>query len=283
MNITAEQAERSHESKSDLMLGVSVMLMVLGSVLVGLRLWCRRLIRATGRDDIAAVLAWAFMIACGTSVASMTGYGLGRHDWTLAPDQLILYGRAFWDPRIKGKCFQHQTLMWYINGILHIFIDLAIIVMPLPIVWKLQLPLSQKLLLSGIFGLGFFTIAISIFRLQWLTPQRDITWWNVTAASWSLAELVSAIACSCLPTFKPLVSKAKRFAPSHGTRSGTSRLQNPSKADSDKTFNMMIEDAPYGSRPPMPNSVHSFGTETRITSWKHDQASKEWKTKHRSR
>ncbi|RGP74099.1 integral membrane [Fusarium sporotrichioides] len=151
MNITAEQAARSHETKSDLMLGVSVVLMAVGSVLVAVRLWCRRLIHSTGRDDISAVLALAFLIASGTSIAAMTRYGLGRHDWTLSLDQTVLFGRylrimnvsrmrwvyigsmiylsiwallqvvglllscipleAFWDPRIKGKCFKHQTLM----------------------------------------------------------------------------------------------------------------------------------------------------------------------------
>jgi hypothetical protein len=63
--------------------------------------------------------------------------------------------QAIWDPRIKGRCFKHEIVMWYVNGILHIVIDFAIIIMPLPIVWKLKLPLSQKILLSGIFGLGF--------------------------------------------------------------------------------------------------------------------------------
>jgi uncharacterized protein (DUF983 family) len=63
MNITAEQAARSHDTKSDLMLGVSVTLMVLGSVLVGLRLWCRSLIRSAGWDDIAAVLTLVSIIS----------------------------------------------------------------------------------------------------------------------------------------------------------------------------------------------------------------------------
>lgn len=57
MNITAEQAERSHEDKANLTLGVSVGLTVLGFLVVTLRLWCRRLMRSLGWDDLAAVLA----------------------------------------------------------------------------------------------------------------------------------------------------------------------------------------------------------------------------------
>jgi hypothetical protein len=56
MNITAEQAARSHESKSELTVGVSAGLMTLAILLVGLRLWCRRLAKASGLDDVAAIL-----------------------------------------------------------------------------------------------------------------------------------------------------------------------------------------------------------------------------------
>lgn len=56
MNMTAEQAARSHESKSGLTIGVSCGLMALAILLVGLRLWCRRLVKALGLDDIAVIL-----------------------------------------------------------------------------------------------------------------------------------------------------------------------------------------------------------------------------------
>ncbi|EYB30234.1 hypothetical protein FG05_07655 [Fusarium graminearum] len=308
MNITAEQAERSHETKSDMMLGVSVLLMVLGSAFVAVRLWCRNLIKSTGRDDIASVLALVSVAERHKLTPSVTRYGLGRHDWTLSIDQVALYGRylrimnvsrmrwvyigtmifisiwspmqvvaislsciplqAFWDPRIKGKCFEHQTLMWYINAIVHIVMDFALIVLPLPIVWRLKLPLSQKFWLSGIFGLGIFTIAISILRLQWLTPEPDITWWNVTAASWSMAELVSGIACSCLPTYKPLLNKVKSLIPSLKYGESTHSLHGVVTDDSGRTIVMTSEDAPYGSRPAVPNSMLTYGTETNITASK---------------
>lgn len=61
---------------------------------------------------------------------------------------------AVWDPSVTGKCLSHRTEMWYVNGVMHIVLDFAIIIMPLPIVWNLNLPRPQKWLLSGIFGLG---------------------------------------------------------------------------------------------------------------------------------
>ncbi|CAJ0543613.1 Ff.00g038390.m01.CDS01 [Fusarium sp. VM40] len=330
MNITAEQAARSHESKSELTIGVISGLMALAILLVGLRLRCRRLAEASGWDDIAAVLGLACCLGCGASIIAMTHYGLGKHDWTLTPEQLVLYGRCFWlsilfysislywvklsfllqyyrilsisnmrwaclgaiifitlwslsqtivlclicvpleavwDPSVEGKCLSHQTQMWYVNGVMHIVLDFVIIIMPLPIVWNLNLPRSQKWLLSGIFGLGVFTVTISIFRLRWLTPQPDVTWWNVTAASWSLAEIVSGIACSCLPTFKPLLLGIKRWLPRLGKGDSTIQLQGTNGTAYTESTLIGTDDT-FGSGPKVPNSMFVYGTQTSITAHK---------------
>ncbi|KAM0215069.1 hypothetical protein ACHAQD_008579 [Fusarium lateritium] len=154
--------------------------------------------------------------------------------------------------------------MWHVNGVMHIVLDFAIIVMPLPIVWNLNLPRSQKWLLSGIFGLGIFTVTISIFRLRWLTPEPDVTWWNVTAASWSLAEIVSGIACSCLPTYKPLLVGIKRWLPRLGKGDSAIHLQGTNgTANTDST--LVETQDPFGSDPKVPNSVFVYGTHTSIT------------------
>ena len=55
-NVTAEQAARSHENKSDIALGVAVGLMVLGTMFVTIRLCCRRTIRSMGWDDLFIVM-----------------------------------------------------------------------------------------------------------------------------------------------------------------------------------------------------------------------------------
>ncbi|EKJ68247.1 hypothetical protein FPSE_11586 [Fusarium pseudograminearum CS3096] len=125
---------------------------------------------------------------------AMTQYGLGQHIWTLSDDILVLYFRtvmalvqcipiqAVWDHGIDGKCIPNQPTLC----------------------------------------LGFFNIAISVLRLQWLTPAKDLTWWNVTPAYWSLAEMVSGLGCACLPTLKPLLYRAKTWFPR--TRFGDSTI-----------------------------------------------------------
>lgn len=63
--------------------------------------------------------------------------------------------KGVWDHRVETKCIPNTVLLWYFNGVFNIVTDVAILILPLPILWKLQLPRSHKFLLLFIFMLGF--------------------------------------------------------------------------------------------------------------------------------
>ncbi|KAJ4135373.1 hypothetical protein NW765_009344 [Fusarium oxysporum] len=125
-----------------------------------------------------------------------------------------------WDPNVDAQCVPHITIMWWFNGVFNSIGDLFILTLPIPALWRLQLPRRQKAYLLFVFSLGFLTVGISIARMRWLKMDADMTWWNVTPALWSLGELTSAISCSCLPFFKPLALRVKSFM-SRATVGGT--------------------------------------------------------------
>ncbi|KAH7349622.1 hypothetical protein B0T11DRAFT_289572 [Plectosphaerella cucumerina] len=110
---------------------------------------------------------------------------------------------AFWDRTVKGNCIPSYPT-WYINGAGNIITDVIVLVLPLPIVGKLTLARGQKIILLGIFCLGFLTVSISVVRLKFLRLTEDFTWVNVEAAGWSIGELCCGITCACLATLRPL-------------------------------------------------------------------------------
>ncbi|KAF9872593.1 major facilitator superfamily transporter [Colletotrichum karsti] len=114
---------------------------------------------------------------------------------------------GFWDPRVQAKCIPNAHIAWYISALFNILSDIIILVLPIPVIRKLNLPGSQKAFLIGIFSLGFLTVAISALRIKFLTLRPDPTWSNFDPTLWSLAELSSAITCACLATLKPLVTR----------------------------------------------------------------------------
>ncbi|KAM7194843.1 hypothetical protein V8F33_007041 [Rhypophila sp. PSN 637] len=125
---------------------------------------------------------------------------------------------GFWDKSIPSTCIPNLP-QWYINAAGNIITDVAVFVLPLPAIWRLQLAKPQRLMLVGIFCLGFFTVVISIIRIRYLKLFDDFTWENSPSSMWSIAELTSAITCCCLPTLRPTMT---RYFPNLGSRIGRS-------------------------------------------------------------
>ncbi|WPH04643.1 Hypothetical protein R9X50_00753600 [Acrodontium crateriforme] len=99
---------------------------------------------------------------------------------------------------------------WYANSAVNIVTDFAIVILPLPMIKKLEVPPRQKMLLMAIFGVGFITCLFSILRLVFIYPiasSADMTWNSPLANIWSAVELNIGILCSCAPTLKGAVQK----------------------------------------------------------------------------
>ncbi|KAF2009340.1 hypothetical protein BU24DRAFT_468309 [Aaosphaeria arxii CBS 175.79] len=115
----------------------------------------------------------------------------------------------YWDKSLEGWCFP-KAVVWFTNAGLNIFTDFLIVLLPLPGIYKLQLPRKQKIGVSLVFLLGFFVCIISIVRLYALhtgSVTTEPTYDNFAIAIWSVVEVNGAIVGACLPTLKPLISR----------------------------------------------------------------------------
>lgn len=122
--------------------------------------------------------------------------------------------QAFWDISIKGA-YCHPQSVWWANTGLNMATDYLIFILPIPVIWSLNLPQRQKMLLVGVFALGFFVCFISVLRLINLiqtetNPALDFTYAGAALTYWTTVEVDLAIVCSCIMTLKPLV---RRFYP----------------------------------------------------------------------
>jgi hypothetical protein len=60
---------------------------------------------------------------------------------------------AFWDTNVKGDCL-HLVEFTYFTNISNLITDIWIFLMPVPVIWHLQLQTKKKLLLCFIFCIG---------------------------------------------------------------------------------------------------------------------------------
>lgn len=58
-----------------------------------------------------------------------------------------------WDKTINGSCVDESTA-FIATACLNLALDIAIVVLPLKMVWGLQLAVPKKMALTGIFSLG---------------------------------------------------------------------------------------------------------------------------------
>lgn len=140
---------------------------------------------------------------------------------------------ASYDITITGAhC--HSLKRIYLGGSLpNILSDVILILMPLPYVWRLQAPSSQRLLLGSLFMLGMFIAIVSMVRLSIfmkipLEEAGDMTFHMREVIIWSCVEINVGLACACLPSLKPALglfglnrlfsfadSRARTPGPSH--------------------------------------------------------------------
>ena len=112
-----------------------------------------------------------------------------------------------WNRGVAVTCLNSQKL-FIGTAIPHTIIDILILVLPIPYIYRLQVNLKQKLLLAGIFLLGGFVCIVSVVRLvailQTNYSSPDVSWNMTESVMWPYVELNVAVVCACLPSYKPL-------------------------------------------------------------------------------
>jgi len=119
-----------------------------------------------------------FKILCYATAAFVAAYatsGVIVIIWSCNPIE------ASWRLAIAAlpttKCV-NRPMNYLAQASLNIISDIFIVCLPIPLVWKLQMPIRQRLSLIAVFALGFVVCIISIIRLKsvaFLLTSTDLT------------------------------------------------------------------------------------------------------------
>ncbi|PQE22972.1 CFEM domain-containing protein [Rutstroemia sp. NJR-2017a BBW] len=115
--------------------------------------------------------------------------------------------------------FQYINALAYANSAMSIVQDILVVVVPIPILNKLQLGRKKKLAVLFMFAVGSFGCIISMIRLRSLLSfgnSIDPTWDYTMTEVWTVVELGVAIMCACFPAIRSLLVRVspKLFASS---------------------------------------------------------------------
>ena len=144
--------------------------------------------------------------------------------------------RAAYVPNTPGRCISIVTL-YLCSAPVNVITDLAILVLPIPVLTGMRLPQRQKTVLVLTFALGIFVTVVDVIRIYYLQQAAnsqsfdqarlgtglDFSWNASTALMWSAVEVNVGIICACIPTLKPLIKQILPSMITDRSRSGTDK------------------------------------------------------------
>ncbi|KAI2617221.1 hypothetical protein GGS26DRAFT_585325 [Hypomontagnella submonticulosa] len=136
--------------------------------------------------------------------------------------------KAF-DKPLKGTCIDNGEF-WYANAGFSIATDIIILLLPMPLVYALQIPRVQKAALIMVFALGVLDsvvitscLRVTTIDLQATTPDPT---YEISSTMWTIIEMNVAIVCACLPQIRPLIV---RWFPKLMPAFSSNNIEQPSK------------------------------------------------------
>ena len=91
-----------------------------------------------------------FRIIAYTMIAGITGYVIAS---AISEVLSCVPVSKQWDPTEPGTCVDYNSYCQAI-GLIHVIFDLGIVILPMPLIWKLQTTRSNKIVLTVLLCLG---------------------------------------------------------------------------------------------------------------------------------
>ncbi|KAF9637521.1 hypothetical protein BFW01_g8417 [Lasiodiplodia theobromae] len=133
-----------------------------------------------------------------------------------------------------------------ITSYLNTLTDILLFLLPVPLVYKLQMHINQKLAIAVMFLAGLIPVVASIVRNVHLTQSymdqgnwitRDTSWRWALIPLWSQVETTIGIVAACIPTFNPLMKIIFRRLGLRTVRTNTNATTTPMNGKSPTSQN----------------------------------------------
>ncbi|KAF1928177.1 uncharacterized protein M421DRAFT_391775 [Didymella exigua CBS 183.55] len=134
---------------------------------------------------------------------------------------------VLWDHTVKATCWSVPTIkiLSYLNVSLNIVTDVLFsIVIPIPLLWNVQMNKRQKSSLLCILGLGVFATAAALVKTSFLPSYGrtgDWLWDSRNLTIWTVVECNTGIIAGNLPCLKPLFRVVLGSTYGRGSRKNT--------------------------------------------------------------
>jgi hypothetical protein len=133
-------------------------------------------------------------------------------------------------PSCCSNCprFRTDAISRWSNAALNLITDIAIFILPMPVILRLNMSIGSKIGLVILFSMGFFiclTTALRMATLQSSLHAKEPTYESAPANLWSFIEAATGVICACLISLRKSIGSLwpKKWRSHKGTQSGQYR------------------------------------------------------------
>ncbi|KAI1338182.1 hypothetical protein F5Y15DRAFT_134431 [Xylariaceae sp. FL0016] len=155
---------------------------------------------------------------------------------------------AFWDAALAATNCRPLEIQETASVAVNLFLDLSVVLMPIPVVWKLQMPANKKIGVTAMFGLGTGVIGILLWRLidtQSPTHGDDVVYDLYSLSLQAHLECWLGILAANIPSLAPLLNRISPAKITQYLKSGS----NNSSAEP-RSYPQKFSLKTFGSTPP---------------------------------
>ncbi|OJJ01988.1 hypothetical protein ASPVEDRAFT_41515 [Aspergillus versicolor CBS 583.65] len=154
----------------------------------------------------------------------------------------------FWEQDLPGSCLDQSAIIMA-DAVVSVVSDLIVLILPLPLTMRLQLPHKKKMRVMGMLGAGGLACASSVIRLvliQLTGNSKDATIAFMRVNMFGNAEIAIGVICACLPALSALITqKYNEYSSgrynSHNSEYQLSKVRNQTKSSrADRSNNLSV-------------------------------------------
>ncbi|KAI0543531.1 hypothetical protein F4679DRAFT_577540 [Xylaria curta] len=159
-----------------------------------------------------------------------------------------------WDKTIQGGVCGSSQNAYLSIAVVNLIIDLSVVALPMPVLWKLQMPIRNKIAISALLGFGLIICGLTAARINSVLglKEEDFTYSVVPDLIFGALEIELGIVNACLPILRPLLGKffgrkipsSKEWDYKSERSNDTSRLYNKSCLPKRRSFER-LPDVPH--------------------------------------
>ncbi|CAG9984945.1 unnamed protein product [Clonostachys byssicola] len=154
-----------------------------------------------------------------------------------------------WDRSVGGTCGS-QPDYYMALGVVNIVVEVVMLAFPFPVLYGLQISIQKKIVVFGMFGVGFAACGVTIYRQTTIPSLEydDMPWSSFLSLLFSGLEPSAALILSCVPFLRPYFKGAFPRAKTgySYTPEGGSRTHNTLKSGN-RPFEQLNEEDDHSS------------------------------------